>query len=381
MSQPPRLLCDDAARDDLCNLRAGLYGEPAPESLFPRFTLTGGQADAAVAAGSVELVDAEGAPLCTVRVASGPGGEIRTGALLAWGPPPPPRPWQSLHLGEPVTLDPATTLVVSGTAIPRHLAAGTETVLVFASTGLDSHTVGNRVVREAVLAASVASARVIVVPVGGAGPAREERIRRVLHVLGLGSSTRRSDDRASARGEGGVVAMFTGLSGSGKSTLARAVSTRLIEEGRAVTLLDGDRVRHHLTAGLGFSPEDRDTNVRRIGWVAAEIAHHGGIAICSPIAPYDHVRQEVKAMAEDRGARFVLIHVSTPVEECERRDRKGLYAKARRGELPDFTGISAPYETPATPDLRVDTTGRDVDELRDRTLGVILPNAAPEWSI
>jgi hypothetical protein len=111
--------------------------------------------------------------------------------------------------------------------------------------------------------------------------------------------------------------------------------------------LDGDVVRRNLSAGLTFSREDRETNIRRIGWVAAEISRHGGVAVCSPIAPFDATRQDVRAMTAAAGGAFFLVHVATPLEECERRDRKGLYAKARRGEIPDFTGISSPYEEPA----------------------------------
>ena len=144
---------------------------------------------------------------------------------------------------------------------------------------------------------------------------------------------------------------FTGLSGSGKSTLARALHDLILEDGRrTVTSLDGDVVRRNLSAGLTFSKEDRETNIRRIGWVAAEIARHRGIAICSPIAPFDATRKQVRAMVEDAGGEFVLVHVATPLEECERRDRKGLYAKARRGEIPEFTGISSPYEEPEDAD-------------------------------
>ena len=128
---------------------------------------------------------------------------------------------------------------------------------------------------------------------------------------------------------------FTGLSGSGKSTLARALMDRLLEQGeRTVTSLDGDVVRRNLSAGLTFSKEDRETNIRRIGWVAAEIARHGGVAVCSPIAPFDETRQQVREMVEDAGGAFFLVHVATPLEECERRDRKGLYAKARRRRDP-----------------------------------------------
>jgi len=129
-----------------------------------------------------------------------------------------------------------------------------------------------------------------------------------------------------------------------------------------VTSLDGDVVRRHLSAGLGFSREDRETNILRIGWVAAEIARHRGIAICSPIAPFDQTRREVRAMVESAGGDFVLVHVATPLEECERRDRKGLYARARAGEIPDFTGISSPYEEPEDAAVRVDTTGRTIED-------------------
>ena len=121
-------------------------------------------------------------------------------------------------------------------------------------------------------------------------------------------------------------------------------------------------MRRHLSAGLTFSSEDRETNIRRIGWVAAEISRHGGVAVCSPIAPFDETRQQVRAMVDEAGGAFFLVHVATPLEECERRDRKGLYAKARRGEIPEFTGISSPYEEPDDADVRVDTTGRSIDD-------------------
>lgn len=168
------------------------------------------------------------------------------------------------------------------------------------------------------------------------------------------------------RAQQGLTVMFSGLSGSGKSTVANALAVHLLESGeRRITLLDGDVVRHHLSAGLGFSKKDRDINVRRIGWVAAQIASHGGMAICAPIAPYDETRRAVRAMSEAVGG-FVLIHVATPLEECERRDRKGLYAKARAGLIPEFTGISDPYEVPTDAELVVDTTGREIaDVLRE----------------
>lgn len=170
----------------------------------------------------------------------------------------------------------------------------------------------------------------------------------------------------------GLVVFFTGLSGSGKSTIAQALRDRLLEDGvRSVTLLDGDRVRRHLSTGLTFSPGDRETNIKRIGWVAAEISRHGGMAICSPIAPYAGTRAVARAMVEEVGGAFVLVHVATPLEECERRDRKGLYAKARRGEIEQFTGISSPYEVPTDADLTVDTTDRGVEEVVGEVLGLL----------
>jgi sulfate adenylyltransferase len=166
-----------------------------------------------------------------------------------------------------------------------------------------------------------------------------------------------------ARDQQGVVIFFTGLSGSGKSTLARALVDHVLEQGeRTITSLDGDVVRHHLSKGLGFSREDRETNILRIGFVAAEIARHGGMAICSPIAPFESTRVAVRQMVESAGGGFLLIHVATPLEECERRDRKGLYARARRGEIPDFTGISSPYEEPRQYFAKLDTTNRDIAE-------------------
>ena len=172
--------------------------------------------------------------------------------------------------------------------------------------------------------------------------------------------------------EPGVVVFFTGLSGSGKSTLAQALLDLVLESGeRTVTSLDGDVVRRNLSAGLTFSREDRETNIRRIGWVAAEIARHRGIAICSPIAPFDETRRQVRAMVEAAGGAFVLVHVATPLEECERRDRKGLYAKARAGEIPEFTGISSPYEEPADAAVRVDTTGRTIEDALGDVLAVL----------
>lgn len=176
--------------------------------------------------------------------------------------------------------------------------------------------------------------------------------------------------RASTSGSG-VVVLLTGLSGSGKSTIARALADRLQRtDPRLVTLLDGDEVRRHLSAGLGFSAEDRRTNLLRIAWVAALCARHGGIALCAPIAPYAAVRAEMRALIEPAG-RLVLVHVSTPLEVCEARDRKGLYARARAGEITGFTGIDDPYEPPDDADLVIDTSEVTVTDAVEQILAAL----------
>ena len=158
----------------------------------------------------------------------------------------------------------------------------------------------------------------------------------------------------------GVCIWFTGLSGSGKSTTADILTVLLMEQGRHVTVLDGDVVRTHLSKGLGFSREDRDTNIRRIGFVAAEIVRAGGIAVCAAVSPYRYTRDDVRNMV---GAdNFVEVFVNTPLEVCEARDTKGMYAKARRGEIKDFTGIDDPYESPPNPELELQTTAVSAEE-------------------
>ena len=164
-----------------------------------------------------------------------------------------------------------------------------------------------------------------------------------------------------ARAKQGFTVFFTGLSGSGKSTIANALMVKLMEMGgRPVTLLDGDIVRKNLSSELGFSKEHRDLNIRRIGYVASEITKNGGIAICAPIAPYATTRRAVREDIEAVGA-FIEVHVATSLEECERRDRKGLYKLAREGKIKEFTGISDPYNVPENPELRIETENADVD--------------------
>ena len=159
----------------------------------------------------------------------------------------------------------------------------------------------------------------------------------------------------------GFTLWFTGLSGAGKTTIAELVAPELERRGLLVERLDGDVVRTHLTKELGFSKADRDTNIERIGWVASRLTRHGAAVVVSAISPYAAARQTARALVEEQG-RFVEIHVATSLEECARRDVKGLYAKAQTGELAGFTGVSDPYEEPESPELRLDTEGRAPEE-------------------
>jgi sulfate adenylyltransferase len=174
------------------------------------------------------------------------------------------------------------------------------------------------------------------------------------------------------RAERGLAIFFTGLSGSGKSTIARGLAEALTERGdRTVSLLDGDQVRHLLSAGLTFSRADRDLNIARIGYVAAEVARHGGIAICAPIAPYAEARAAARQMVTEVGD-FLLVYVSTPVEVCAARDRKGLYAKARAGLIKGFTGVSDPYEEPRDADLVIDTSAMTREQAVNAVLNLLV---------
>ncbi|MDQ1532983.1 MAG: adenylylsulfate kinase [Actinomycetota bacterium] len=175
-------------------------------------------------------------------------------------------------------------------------------------------------------------------------------------------SPKRSPERSAAqpddRPDRGFCLWFTGLSGAGKSTIANLVVDELVARGHRVELLDGDEVREHLSKGLGFSKEDRDINIRRIGWVAKVLARNGVVAVTAAISPYRELRDEMRSRIDG----FIEIYVATPVEVCEDRDVKGLYAKARAGDIPQFTGLDDPYEPPLNPEIRVETEGHTPQE-------------------
>jgi adenylylsulfate kinase len=168
----------------------------------------------------------------------------------------------------------------------------------------------------------------------------------------------------------GFTLWFTGLSGAGKSTIADIVILELDRRGLLVEPLDGDVVRTHLSKGLGFSKQDRDTNIERIGWVASRFTRLGGVAVVSAISPYEETRQKARELVEEYG-QFVLVHVDASVDECARRDVKGLYAKAFSGEIKEFTGVSDPYEAPASPELRIDTESEEPEESAARVLALL----------
>ena len=400
--QPPLQHCPSATElDDLELLVSGAY---AP---LTRFNAPDSPVTIALPAGEdvVELVDPEGLPLARVTAATG---EVEPLTHAQYGP------FRRLHLTPaqvreqhsgatfvPVTdalseaeldevrgLGRVVLVALNGTGTPGLSPVALVRATLAAADLLDDaavvacplpshgdadadHALGVRVLDNYAGEDAVhALGSTPVVEEGAPRPSRDQGL-----VTGLRPSSTSDypeaiaaiveEDRP-APDEMGLVLFFTGLSGSGKSTLARALMDRLLEQGgRTVTSLDGDVVRRHLSAGLTFSKADRETNIRRIGWVAAEIARHRGVAVCSPIAPFDETRQQVRAMVEAAGGAFFLVHVATPLEECERRDRKGLYAKARAGQIPEFTGISSPYEEPDDAAVRVDTTGRTIEDALD----------------
>ncbi|MBJ7528239.1 MAG: adenylyl-sulfate kinase [Nocardioides sp.] len=336
--------------------------------------------EAARAAGAVELVDPEGLPLAR---APWPTGPVEALTHAQYGPFRDrylsPSSVRRRHAGRtfvpvagPLSLD----------QLDRLREVGPVALLALVGTGTADLSPVALVRATLAAAASLPDAVVVAVPLASHEDAEADHALGVqvvetfaagdpvLALPDAGDDADLPDDVAAivdrdrpAPEDQGLVLFFTGLSGSGKSTLAQALMDRVLEQGRrSLTSLDGDVVRRNLSAGLTFSKADRETNIRRIGWVAAEVSRHGGLAVCSPIAPFDETRQQVREMVDAAGGAFFLVHVATPLEECERRDRKGLYAKARRGEIPEFTGISSPYEEPTDADVRVDTTGRSIDD-------------------
>ena len=397
MSEPPIPQHCPTVRelDDLELIAHGVLGLRGYEGPGGLVTLHVPAAVAAAArdVGALELVDPEGVPLARVEPVStydagatvGLQGEVTPLAHAEFGP------FRRLQLTparvrEELAAD-AVTVPVTGPLTDvdldtiRAAAQGRDVLmLTLTGTGTPADGLPAPVLVRASLAAARAlgSARVVAVPLASRGDAKADQLLRqrvvtayapgdVVTVTGrgelVGEIAEIVDAARPGPGDEGLVVFFTGLSGSGKSTLARALVDIVLEAGdRTVTSLDGDVVRRNLSAGLTFSQQDRETNIRRIGWVAAEIARHRGIAVCSPIAPFDATRKQVREMVQEAGGVFVLVHVATPLEECERRDRKGLYAKARRGEIPEFTGISSPYEAPEDAAVVVDTTGRSIDD-------------------
>lgn len=336
-----------------------------------------------------ELVDPEGLPLARVA----PDGSLTRLAMPAYGA------FRALHLPpDQVQVEAAGALAVAVVGpitisdldlIVAQAAGRPVLLLALCGTGTPQGLTQPGLVRATLAAAGLLAnpAQVVAVPLPSHGdPELDHRLGRevlahyatgeVLALPGMGELPAEIEQIVAQDqpevSERGLVVFFTGLSGSGKSTLARALHDLILEDGRrTVTSLDGDVVRRHLSEGLTFSRADRETNIRRIGWVAAEISRHRGIAICSPIAPFAATREEVRRMVTDAGGEFVLVHVATSLEECERRDRKGLYARARAGEIPDFTGISSPYEVPEDATIRVDTQGRSIKEALADILAVL----------
>jgi sulfate adenylyltransferase len=306
---------------------------------------------------AAELEDAEGALVATQH---GDGLTVRE--IPRWRPPAAVRE-QVQGWADPVAW------VGSPPEDPSALPSRLLVLLPVAGTSPDSAVISTTA---AAWAAVAADRELVVVPVPITAADPEAAWPDVATAYGarlLGSRI-----ESGPRPTGGLAVMFTGLSGAGKSTIAGRLVELLLEQGRTVTLLDGDEVRTHLSAGLGFSQADRDTNVRRIGWVAAQIAKHGGVAVCAPIAPYAATRREVRRLVESAAGAgtFVLVHVATPLAECEARDRKGLYARARRGEIAEFTGISDPYEEPTDAEITLDTRSSSADESARRVLVTLL---------
>lgn len=331
----------------------------------PRYSLPDSEDDATLLVHSapeigeeLRLLDSEGTPVARVIVT-----DTRTQGGDQWvaGAVTPDRPIEHRQFAELRVAGPRhrvhRALLVEGSVDPESFASPHDLVIVPDDGGSGS-------TATAVAAALAAGSTIAVLPVPASrhldAPGRALRIRRLAALLMADEVVGVGVGRPVGRG---LTVLFTGFSGSGKSTIAKGVADRLaLSDDRELTLLDGDEVRTMLSAGLGFSRADRELNVRRIGWVAAIIARHGGIALCAPIAPYESMRTEMRRMTEEIGGTFVLVHVATPIEVCEARDRKGLYAKARKGELVGLTGVDDPYDIPRDSDLRLDTSKMTIDD-------------------
>lgn len=349
---------------------------PAPVTLtLPDEVATGDE---------VTLLDPEGVPLAVLTVTERGTGGLAAGPVLALGAAE-HGPFARLHrspaqVRESLAGRPALAVTMRGPLddLTELTATAKELDAVILLLPLSYGEAGPAVVRAALRARDQLPEGTLVVPVPLA-PREEPELDLELreHVAAAYGASEHLAGPEPVTISGpphrrGLVVFFTGLSGSGKSTVARGLRDALLElGGRTVTHLDGDVVRSLLSKGLTFSKADRDLNIRRIGFVAAEAARHGGLAICAPIAPYAATRAEVRAMVESVGADFLLVHVSTPLEECERRDRKGLYAKARAGLIPEFTGISDPYEEPDDADLVIDTTHISIEAAVAQVLGAL----------
>lgn len=381
----------------------------AADGLRPREVLVpvdAATADAALAADRLLVHDDEGVPVVTLtgltRVADGVRG------TAAAGPGTSRAPGHDRRVPPPEARHGRTAVVVERPLHPREedavaaeVAAGRQVVLVVPVAGPSRDGLP---VTALLTLADATAARTGAVVLGAtlsgpnAGPAAAASLGADLRTAGADDPAWRalvdayrgtgSSDLPAAPGvhdllaarfpppaRRGVVVLLTGLSGSGKSTIARHLVDRVEARGRRTSLLDGDHVRTVLSAGLGFSREDRERNVLRIGYVAAQVARHGGVAVCAPIAPYAATRDAVRRLVEAEGGDLVLVHVSTPLAECERRDVKGLYARARAGEVPLFTGVSDPYEEPDDADVAVDTSDLTEAQATDRVLALLRDRA------
>ena len=371
----PVLTLDSGRLETLELIVAGLLGavdgyrlpdDPADSwPVNPTLEIDQASVAAALSSGRLELRDPDTTPLAILEISAHRVTE--TGAWVA-GPVTRLRPFEhgparGLRFDASDQLAGRTAVLLdrgTGSAGLIRLARHADP-LVLVAVGSDSRGESARLVADAVECAdALHDAIVRFLPATDAGDSQVDVATAVLEARGASQvvDLRRSADAAPS----GAVLLLTGLSGAGKSTVARALAERLNADGsvRAV-LLDGDHVRAELASELGFSAEDRDRNLRRQAWVGARVAEAGGIAICAPIAPFAASRAAMRAKVEPASP-FIVIHVSTPIEVAELRDRKGLYAKARSGEIKDFTGIDSPYEIPDDADLRIDTSSLSVEQ-------------------